>query len=84
MVENFEDWCYDAARKAGDVEIIETEYGYHIMYFVGNTEQTYRNYLIQETMRAEDTQEWYTALVEAIPFTALSDKFVNKKMTING
>ena len=84
MVDNFEDWCYDAARKAGDVEIIETEYGYHIMYFVGNTEQTYRNYLIQETMRAEDTQEWYTALVEAIPFTALSDKFVNKEMTING
>ncbi len=30
----FEDWSFDNARKAGDSGIIETEYGYHIMYFV--------------------------------------------------
>ena len=82
MVDNFEDWCYDAARKAGDVEIIETEYGYHIMYFVGNSEQTYRNYLIQETMRAEDTQEWYTALVEAIFFNSITEEYIDKAITM--
>ncbi len=39
MVENFEKWCFDPARKAGDTGIVETEYGYHIMYFVkSNTE----------------------------------------------
>ncbi len=36
MVEAFENWSYDAARKAGDTAVVETEYGYHIMYFVGN------------------------------------------------
>ena len=82
MVDNFEDWCYDAARKAGDVEIIETEYGYHIMYFVGDSEQTYRNYLIQETMRAEDTQEWYTALVEAIFFNSITEEYIDKAITM--
>lgn len=35
-VEAFEDWSFDAARNAGDSGIIETEYGYHIMYFVSD------------------------------------------------
>ncbi len=35
-VEAFEDWSFDSARKAGDSGIIETEYGYHIMYFVAD------------------------------------------------
>ena len=35
-VEEFEAWSFDPARKAGDTGIIETEYGYHIMYFVSN------------------------------------------------
>ena len=34
MVENFDAWCFDAARKAGDVEIVKTVFGYHVMYFV--------------------------------------------------
>lgn len=36
MVDAFNDWCFDASRKPGDTGIIETEYGYHIMYYVGN------------------------------------------------
>lgn len=26
-------WAFDAKRKKGDVEIVKTSYGYHIMYF---------------------------------------------------
>lgn len=33
-VKPFENWAFDANRKPGDTEIIESEYGYHIMYFV--------------------------------------------------
>lgn len=33
-VASFKEWAVDAARKEGDCEIVETEYGYHIMYFV--------------------------------------------------
>ncbi len=40
-VEEFEAWSFDDARKAGDTGIIETDYGYHIMYFVSdNTDDT--------------------------------------------
>ncbi len=32
----FIDWSFDDSRKAGDSGIIETDYGYHIMYFVSD------------------------------------------------
>ena len=35
MVETFNDWCFDEARQPGDSGIVKTEFGYHIMYFVG-------------------------------------------------
>lgn len=32
--ENFENWALDSSRKYGDVDIVQTEYGYHIMFFI--------------------------------------------------
>lgn len=34
MVTEFEDWVYDEARQPGDIGLIMTEYGWHVMYFV--------------------------------------------------
>lgn len=36
MVDEFESWCFDESRKEGDCEIVESSYGYHIIYFVGD------------------------------------------------
>lgn len=37
MVSAFEDWCFDANRKAGDCDVIEaTEYGYFLVYYVSD------------------------------------------------
>ena len=36
MVAEFNDWCFDEARKPGDTGIVQTQYGYHVMYFVGD------------------------------------------------
>ncbi|MBQ3192764.1 MAG: peptidylprolyl isomerase [Oscillospiraceae bacterium] len=36
MVEAFENWCFDEARQAGDYGLVETEFGYHLMFFVGS------------------------------------------------
>ena len=68
-VENFLNWSIDATRKEGDVEIIETEYGYHIMYFVGNSELTYRDYMITNEMRDSDHEAWYNEIVDAVTAT---------------
>ena len=37
MVQPFEEWCFDASHQYGDTDIVKTVYGYHIMYYVGNT-----------------------------------------------
>ena len=41
MVENFNDWCFDAARQPGDHGLVKTQHGYHIMYFVGSRDIWY-------------------------------------------
>lgn len=38
MVESFDAWCFDAARQPGDTDVIQSEYGYHIMYFSAQCE----------------------------------------------
>lgn len=37
MVEAFNDWCFDDVRQPGDYGIVKTEFGYHLMFFVGST-----------------------------------------------
>lgn len=69
MVTNFEDWCFDETRKAGDTGIVETEYGYHIMYYVGESDTVYRDYMIENELRSADITAWYEALVEAMTVT---------------
>lgn len=39
MVPTFEEWATDKSRKYGDVDIVESDYGYHIMYFVNDTQK---------------------------------------------
>lgn len=34
MVAAFEEWCFDDSRQVGDYGIVQTTYGYHIMYYV--------------------------------------------------
>ncbi len=38
MVKEFEQWCFDPARAVGDKEIVRTDFGFHVMYFVGTAE----------------------------------------------
>lgn len=66
MVTAFEDWCYDEARKGGDSGIIETEYGYHLMYFVGDSDTTYRDFMIESAVRSKDMKEWSDGLLEKV------------------
>lgn len=54
MVNPFSAWCFDAGRKAGDTGIVKTDYGYHIMYFVGTNDQKVWEYNAQQALAAED------------------------------
>ena len=71
MVSAFNDWCFDANRKPGDVEVVETEYGYHLIYFVKTQNVQYRDYLIENELRAVDAEEWFNSVTESKPFTVI-------------
>lgn len=66
MVTAFNDWCFDDSRQVGDTGIVESDYGYHVMYFVGQADETYRDYMIERDLRSSDMETWYTALVDAV------------------
>lgn len=66
MVDNFNDWCFDSSRKAGDTALVETEYGYHVMYFVKTQDITYRDAMIKSDLVKQDAEAWHDALVEKV------------------
>lgn len=37
MTAEFNDWLFDSARKEGDTDIVKTSFGYHIMYYAGES-----------------------------------------------
>ena len=78
MVKEFEDWCFDPARKAGDVEIIKTDYGYHIMYFV-SVDEEYYTYTIDSDISSEKYTEYIEGIKEGYTLTNGSAKFMAAK-----
>ena len=58
MVDAFDKWCFDEARKYGDSDLVETEYGVHMMFFVSADGDYYQHVLLQD-MRDADYSEWY-------------------------
>ncbi len=54
MISESNDWLFDAERKAGDTGIIfSEETGYHVMYYVGESDRTTRQILADSDIRAD-------------------------------
>lgn len=83
MVEAFDKWCYDAERKVGDYGLVETEYGYHIMYFVGDSDTTYRDFMISNAIKAKDLEEWHKNLVDTAVLKELNMKHVKTDLVLS-
>lgn len=63
MVPQFESWSLAKGRKAGDVGIVETTYGYHIMYFVKTTTTTWEDN-VRTALAQTDLSSYQTEVVE--------------------
>ena len=61
MVEEFENWCFDAARKPGDTGVVETTYGAHVMYYVGEN-LPYWQYEVKSNLMGTAYNEWLSTL----------------------
>ena len=69
MVEPIDTWLFDEARQPGDTEILSYDgsnyTGTHIVYFVGEDDMTYAEYVSDNAMRSNDYTEWMTAQKDA-------------------
>ena len=82
MVRNFNDWCFDESRKPGDTGIVESDYGVHVMYFVSDSETTYRDYMIAKELRSADMAKWEESLAETVTVELVDTSKVNTDLVI--
>ena len=69
MVDSFDEWCFDDARKTGDTGIVKTDYGYHVMYYVSKGEEVFWFETAKGDLRSEKAAELEDALREQYPLT---------------
>lgn len=64
MVAPFEDWCFDDTREPGSTGIVKTDYGYHVMYFVGS--QTIWQEQVASDIRSQKASDFLEAATAAV------------------
>ena len=57
MVETYDDWCFANGRKPGDTGVVDTDFGSHVMYFVGTNMPKWQADVFA-TLSAADFEEW--------------------------
>ena len=81
-VDSFRNWALED-HKPGDTGIIESEYGYHVMYYSGDSDMTYRDYMITADLQNEDVTNWYNALVEAVKSELLDTSYISTDLVLS-
>ena len=73
MIDAFDAWCFDDARQPGDTGIVKTDYGYHVMYFVGKGDEIFWFETAKGDLRSERSAELEDALREKYPMELTLD-----------
>jgi len=81
-VESFTNWATDPERKAGDTGIIESTYGYHVMYYVGDDEMTYRDYMIHDEIKTETVSTWYDGILATADIAEKDTSLLNRDIIL--
>ncbi len=79
MVTEFESWAADKSRKEGDVGIVETQFGYHVMYFEGSKTVPWDD-AVREAIAHPQADSYMADLAkdEAFAVTVASEKALEK------
>ena len=83
MVEEMNDWLFDEARKAGDVEIIKTaSYGQHLVFYVGSNAEEPVWFINARADLLNDTfEDWYEALEKKYEGSIKINNKIGEKMS---
>ena len=71
MAEQFEDWSFNENNKPGDTGIIQTENGFHVMYFV-STGRPYWIVKAEDDLQEDYFNDLYAEATENIETTRYS------------
>ena len=74
MVATFNDWCFADGRKPGDHGIVETDFGYHIIYFVKEGDYVYWKRAAEKDFVNETVNDKAVALAESYTLYVDRDK----------
>lgn len=74
MVTEFEDWCFNPARKTGDTGIVQTDFGFHVMYYVGTNGVDWK-IRTRDLLNSEAYQQYLEELGTQNPYTIRSFGF---------
>ena len=77
FVQPFKDWYLDTSRKAGDTGIIETDYGYHVMYYSKATGVTWSEN-VKSMILSEAVEKLYEENVNVITNSIKADSLALK------
>jgi hypothetical protein len=82
MVEEINDWLFDEARKAGDIEIIKTaNYGMHLVFYVDKNAEEPVWFINARTDLLNDTfEDWYEALEKKYEGSMKKNSKIGEKM----
>ena len=83
MVTNFNDWCFAEGRQAGEHGIVETEYGYHVMFLDSFSDTSYHEYLITNDMVSADLSAWQKNILEQYPLTEVNLSRVDRGLVLS-
>jgi foldase protein PrsA len=67
MVSEFEKWAFDDARKEGDSDVVETQFGFHVMQFHKRTETSFddlKESIKPSLLQQKQTEEYSKKLDE--------------------
>lgn len=76
MVDEFNDWCF-SIRSEGDTEVIKTSYGYHVMYFCGESLNSYRDIATEQVLRQTKFSEWEADMEAVYEYTLVNGNHIN-------
>lgn len=81
-VQNFENWAV-AGHQPGDVGIVETDYGYHIMFYKGDGAMTYRESMIDVDLRAQKQSEWEASVLSSVTLVQEDVSCLDPDLVVN-
>ena len=63
--------------------IIETTYGYHVMYFVGQDDMTYRDSMIREDILNNSVTTWYNDILATAEIVEKDTSRLNRDVILS-